>query len=77
MKNEKILDLLRRTYEMEEVMVGALIELAQPHALNADIPKEIRDKALNIVTEIKNDTLRHRDTVLEIIKKLKGAAHGS
>ena len=73
----ELLDRLKRAYEMEEVMAGSLIELAEPHVLKGDIPTELRGRALSIVTEIKNDTLRHRDTVLGIIAKLEGSSHGS
>jgi hypothetical protein len=71
MNKAEISDLLDRTYEMEETMVGMLVGLCHPEALDTEIPQDIREKIRGILLGIKEDSLRHKKMVLEIKNGLK------
>jgi len=71
MEKAEFIDKLKRAYEMEEVMSGKLIDLCEPEALPDELPVKTREIIKNIITGIKDDTLRHKRIVSEIKDSLK------
>ena len=71
MDKAELLDRLNRTFEMEETMVGILIDLCLPDALSTELSPAIREKIRGILLGIKEDSLRHKKIVLEIKNAIK------
>jgi len=70
MKKGELLDKLNRAYLMEEEMAGMLIDLCQPTSLPDDLPEKTRKQIEKILSSIKADTLRHKETVSKIRENL-------
>jgi len=71
MDKTELSDRLDRTYEMEETMVGMLVDLCHPEALDPKLPPDVREKIRGILLGIKEDSIRHKKMVLEIKNGLK------
>jgi len=69
--NEELIDKLTRAYEMEEDMGGVLIELCGVKALPDEIPLAVQERIIRILESIKNDTLRHKQIVLDLKESLQ------
>ncbi len=70
MTREELLDRLRRAYEMEEVMVPALVGLIDGHTLYEGIPSEKKTKVLGTISILKKDTLEHRKIIADLIQRI-------
>ena len=60
-------DKLKRALEMEEEMVGVLVDLCNPDSLPESIPPEPRNRIRAVLHTIQWDTQRHSDIVSRII----------
>ncbi|HNX69048.1 MAG TPA: hypothetical protein PLL75_04805 [Candidatus Omnitrophota bacterium] len=68
---EELIDRLRRSFEMEEVMAGALIALTQEEQhIPSELPPEVRQRIIEIIASIQKDTLRHKATVGNLVREL-------
>lgn len=66
-----VLDKLNRALEMEEKMAGMLIELCQDSTLPDDLEPGSGRRIRDILVNIKNDTLLHKEVVMDAMKRLK------
>lgn len=73
---EELLDLLKRAYEMEEVMASTLLELAEKPISGDNISQEAKNKISGVISVIKNDTLEHQKIVSELVKRVSGGTCG-
>ncbi len=73
----ELLDKLQRAFEIEEVMVGFLTDLAGPHALASKIPEPDRQKVHKMLAIIHADTLDHRKIVAGMIEDLSEKPRGA
>ncbi|MDD5195662.1 MAG: hypothetical protein PHQ96_08340 [Candidatus Omnitrophica bacterium] len=71
MDKEFFLDRLKRGLEMEEVMEGLLVDLTQVQLVSSDVPKDVQNKIYDTFSRIKNDTIKHKQIVAEIINKVQ------
>lgn len=71
MDKAELLDRLDRTFEMEETMVGMLVDLCRPEALSTELSPAVREKISSILLGIKQDSARHKQIVLEIKNAIK------
>jgi hypothetical protein len=76
MNNKQVLDLLKKAYEMEEVMAALLTDLAGPHALTRKIPEQERQKVHRMLSTIHTDTLEHQKVVFGMIKRFSEGSLG-
>ncbi len=65
-----LLDVLRRAYEMEEVMAADLMDLAKACVVKEGVPEEKRSKVQAVLSVIQSDTLEHRKIVHDLIQKI-------
>ena len=70
MENAEFLDNLNRAFEMEEIMAGHLIDLCRAESLPRELSEQDRAYFNRVLTGIRKETHRHRQTVLEIINRL-------
>lgn len=68
---ELIIDRLKRALEMEEEMAIVLIDTCNEPSKMADIPEDVRSNLVKTLEKIKNDTVRHKNTVEDILKKME------
>ena len=73
---EQLLDRLKRAYEMEEVMVGLLTDLAGPHVLTSKIQEQDRRKVHKMLAMIHADTLRHKKIVAKMMENVSEGSLG-
>jgi len=74
---KELLDLLKRAYEMEEVMASALLELADQPISGDNISQEAKNRISGVISTIKNDTLEHRKIVQDLIQKASEEMYGA
>jgi hypothetical protein len=67
---KQIVDRLSRAYEMEEAMGGRLAGLCRMEEPIADLSAETQSVILKMLDTIKADSLRHKQTVLDILNEL-------
>ena len=72
-EKDNIIDLLKRAYEMEENMASALIDICNSNPSIEDVGEDMRTRLFNMLNSIKEDTLRHKTTVEELLSKYEGA----
>lgn len=66
----ELLDILKRAYEMEEVMADLLNALAVSRVLSSAIPERDRQKTRKMLAAIHADTLEHQKVVSTMIRNL-------
>ncbi len=71
MDKKELIDRLDRAYEMEESMVTILIGLCNLDTVVTDLSPAINEKVRNILLDIRKDSIRHKNMVLEIKNGLK------
>jgi len=71
MNKEELLDLLRRAYEMEEVMSADLIDLSSSQDFPEGIPDNVKKRLQATLNSIKEDTLRHKKIVSQMLEAEK------
>ena len=65
-----IIDRLKRALEMEEKMAICLVDLCNKPSNMTDIPEDIRIKLVKTLNRIKNDTMRHKNTVDDVLNQM-------
>jgi hypothetical protein len=76
MNDKQVLDLLKKAYEMEEVMAALLSALAAPHVLTSEIPEPDRRKIHKMFSIIHTDTLEHQKVVSSMMRRFSGGSLG-
>ncbi|MEW6009340.1 MAG: hypothetical protein AB1629_06885 [Candidatus Omnitrophota bacterium] len=69
MTKDEFIDKLERIREMEEIMAGVLIEISQEGSLR-DLQDENKDTIKELLISIREDTLRHKRIVSEILREV-------
>lgn len=71
-EKDAIIDLLKRASEMEESMASSLVDICNDPSSIDGIEEPKRTTFINMLGSIKEDTLRHKKTVKEILLTYEG-----
>ena len=66
---KQIVDKLGRSYEMEEAMSNKLVDLCRAEESITGLSAETQVDILKMLNKIREDTLRHKKTVMDILSE--------